>query len=201
MNIITKNLIIMKKSLIATFLLLASFMNVNAQTVIKNDYSSTTTDNETEQSTSDSFGTFNLQYMSFDGFENYGFIDHIVNPNNLGYEFGIRYNFKEHGNMNIDLGINYSFELSNKNDNAVYMILAAGPSFRLQDKYDGIDKNYNIQYKLGFFVDGYINPRLSIKFSRVVASIGYFYWAPEFKFSKDDGATGGVNLAIGINLM
>lgn len=187
----------MKNLVIMTLLSLVTFMNVNAQTVIKNNYNSTTTENSTEQSTSDSFGSFNFQYMSFDGFDNYGIADHFINPNRVGGEFGIRANFERHGNCNIDLGINYSFELTNKNDCSAYLILAAGPSLRMQDKFDGLNKYGKITYKDGFFVDGYINPRLSIKYSHIVASVGYFYWAPKFKFSKNDGATGGLSLAIG----
>lgn len=187
----------MKNLVIVTLLSLVTFINVNAQTVIKNNYNSTTTENSKEQSTSDSFGSFNFQYMSFDGFDNYGIVDHWINPNRIGGEFGIRASFEDHGNYNVDLGINYSFELTNKNDFSAYLILAVGPSFRLQDKIDGFDKRGNLEYKEGFFVDGYINPRLSIKYSHIIASVGYFYWAPKFKFSKDDGATGGLSLAIG----
>ena len=62
--------------------------------------------------------------MSFDGFDNYGIVDHWINPNRIGGEFGIRASFEDHGNYNVDLGINYSFELTNKNDFSAYLILA-----------------------------------------------------------------------------
>ena len=52
-------------------------------------------------------------------------------------------------------------------------------------------------YKSKTTIDGYINPRFTIKYKMVVASVGYFYWARKFKFSKSDGAIGGVNLSLG----
>lgn len=190
----------MKKLVIVTLLSLITIMNVNAQTVIKNNYNSTSTENSTEQTTSDMFGSYNFQYMSFDGFDNYGLSGHFIFPNRIGGEYCVRSSFEAHGNVNCDLGINYSFELTNKNDFSAYLILAAGPSLRIQDEFDGFDKRGDIKYDEGFFVDGFINPRLSIKYSHIFVSVGYFYWAPKFKFSKNDGAIGGLSLAIGCDL-
>lgn len=186
----------MKQLVLVAFLTLVLSINANAQTVISNNYEPITEDQVELQKLSDSFGALNFQYLSFDGGENYGIAACSFNPNNIGVDFGARASFKSHGNLNYDFGINYSFELVNKNDFAGYLTLAIGPSFRIQDKFK-LDDDGDIDYKSGFFVDGYINPRLSIKYDRFVASIGYFYWAPKFKFSKNKGAIGGLSLAVG----
>lgn len=165
----------MKQILSTAIILLVSIVNVYAQNENTND---------NESSLSESFTTFNLQYLAFDGCNNFGLAAHYVNINGLGGDFGVRLNFEDHGNNNVDLGLNYTVGLTHKNDFSVYFTLAGGPSLRIQDKYDGFGPNGKVEYKSAFNVDAYINPRFSFKYKRMVGSIGYFCWAPRFKFKK-----------------
>ena len=111
----------------------------------------------------------------------------------------MRAQFKDHGNFNFDLLFNYSFGLWKQDSNQLLLTLAAGPSLRTQDEISGFDKRGNIEYNSDkFFIDAVVNPRLTVKFGKIYITGGYFYWAPKFKFSKDDGATGGFNIGIGI---
>lgn len=167
----------MRKFILTAIVLIASIVGANAQ--------------EKETITS-----INLHYLSFDGFQNYGLVDYFINPNGFGGEFGLRANLEKHGNYNMDLGVNYAYELTNKNDLTALLVMSLGPSLRMQDQVKGI-KNGTVEYEQKFKFDGFINPRLTVKYKSVMASVGYFYWVPEFKFSKSDGATGGLNVSLG----
>lgn len=195
----------MKKIIFSAFIALIAFVSTNAQDVITNNYDSPITSadgqsvntNSTEED--ESFGGLGLMYYSFDGFENYGLNSNYTNPNGVGLDFGVRAQFKDHGNFNFDLLFNYSFGLWKQDSNQLLLTLAAGPSLRTQDEISGFDKRGNIEYNSDkFFIDAVVNPRLTVKFGKIYITGGYFYWAPKFKFSKDDGATGGFNIGIGI---
>lgn len=146
-------------------------------------------------------GIFNLFYYNFDGLDNYGFIDFFPNLNGIGWEFSVRGNFKQYSNVNADFALNYTFDLWEKDEMSLYLVFAVGPSLRYQDipeyKYDERTGKTEKDSKMKFFVDGILNPRVSFKIKRVFISAGFFYWAPKFKFSKDDGATSGFNVGIG----
>lgn len=192
----------MKKVFIVSLLLAALSFCVNAQTIISNDYSTNTpssysysANNDFEEDLDSTESVFSFVYQNFDGYSNYGFGDQWMTPGAIGFEFFCRASFESHGNYNIDLAPNYSFKLVRNSDLAAYLVLAAGPSFRMQDKVE-IDDDWNINYKLGFFVDCTINPRLVIRYDHIVASVGYYYWAPKFKFGKDNGI-GGVSVSLG----
>lgn len=193
----------MKKSIL-TALVAIVCLSVNAQTVITNNYDSSTNsaDGQSVQPNTDdekeSFGYLGLMYYSFDGFENYGAVTGIVNPNGIGYELAIRSQFKKHGNYNFELLLNYSFGLWAQGANQVAFTLAAGPSMRSYEEIEGMDKYGNFKYKAATAFDCILNPRLTAKFGNLIISGGYYYWAPKFKFSKDDGATGGLNIGVGV---
>ena len=194
----------MKKLFLSAFMTMAFLFGASAQTVITNDYGSPITgaDGQNSSTSSDdeqeSFGYAGLMYYGFDGFENYGIFYGITTPNGVGFDAALRAQFKSHGNFNTDLFINYSFGLWSQNDNQLLLTLAAGPSMRTYDEVKGVNKYGNVEYDSGKTAfDGVINPRLTIKFGRLVLTGGYFYWAPKFKFSKDDGATGGFNVGLG----
>lgn len=195
----------MKKILFMAINAMFAFVSTNAQDVITNDYESPITSvngqsastNNTEDE--ESFAGFGLMYYSFDGFENYGLNVNGVNPNGFGLDVGFRAQFKDHGNWNGDILFNYSFALWKQDSNQLLLTLAAGPSMRFQDEISGFDKKGNIEYsKDKLFFDAVVNPRITVKFGKIYITGGYFYWAPKFKFSKDDGATGGFNVGIGV---
>lgn len=179
------------------FAMMVSLTNINAQTVIQNSYDSNKAEVKKDPNVSESFGTVSFQYLSFDGFENYGLAISQNNPNKWGWDMNLRAQFESHGNYNIDWLANYSVELSKSESFGCYLTLAAGPSLRLQDEAE-INSKGELKWENGFFIDAVLNPRLTLKVNGLAASIGYFYWAPKFKFSKDDGAVGGLSLSIGL---
>lgn len=197
----------MKKLLFTALMATAFLFSANAQTVISNDYGSPITGADGQSASQDSddeaeaFGYVGLMFYSFDGFENYGLFFGNTNPNGLGLDFAVRASFKEHGNVNTDIMFNYSIGLVEKSSTQVAVTLALGPSLRMQDEIKGVDKKGNLEWeKSKIFCDCVINPKLTVRIDKVVISAGYFYWAPKFKFSKDDGATGGFNIGLGINI-
>lgn len=194
----------MKKLLLSAIMATVFLLGTNAQTVITNDYGSPITGadgqdaSQNKEEEKESFGAIGLMFYSFDGFENYGLFATHINPNGVGMDFALRANFKDHGNFNADILINYSFDLWSQNSNQLLLTLAAGPSLRTQDQLKGIDSRGKLEYDEGkFFVDCIINPRITVKFGKFVLTGGYFYWAPKFKFTKKDGATGGFNVGLG----
>ena len=167
---------IMKTIILTTIVFLTSIVSLNAQE-------------------KESISPICLQYMSFEGGENYGLVDYFIKPNGIGGEFGLRTSFKQHANFNF--GVNYAHELTSNKDVTALLVMSLGPSLRIQDQVKDIDRYGKADYKSKTTIDGYINPRFTIKYKMVVASVGYFYWARKFKFSKSDGAIGGVNLSLG----
>lgn len=165
-----------KKTIIPMCALFCS-LTMNAQE------SKTNVSNVSNESTV--FSTVGLGYYDFDGMENYGITIQGYTVNGVSLDIAIRANFEEHGNVNGDFGLNYTFGLYQKDDLGLYLTLAAGPSFRTQDQLDGFDKHDNPNYKSKFMVDGFVNGRLSVKYKNIMLSGGYYYWAPKFKFGKD----------------
>ena len=151
----------------------------------------------------DLIGGIFLVYYGFDGFCNYGVSDYFLKPNGVSGEFNLRTQFKQYSNYNVDLGINYSFLLWEQDKATLLLTLAAGPSFRMQNvsqiEYNERTGKTTEESKEKFYIDGFVNPRLTLQVGKVILSAGYFYWAPQFKFSKDDGATGGFNVGIAYN--
>ena len=190
----------MKKIFSVAILTIAFGLTANAQTVITNDYGSQTSASSTQRFSDDdeteAFSWAGVSYYSFDGFENWGIDAHNVTPNGLGMDFGARINFEKNGNFNWDLGFNYSFGLWNNNDMNLLLTLAAGPSFRSQTVSEYNEKNGKIEEKSKFYIDCFINPRLSFKASKFVVTAGYYFWAPKFKFGKDYKADG-FNVGVG----
>jgi hypothetical protein len=196
----------MKRLLFTAFMATAFLFGANAQTVISNDYSSPITGADGQgvsQSSDDEAESYSygaVGFYSFDGFENWGITYGGINPNGIGLDFALRMNFKKHGNFNADVLLNYSLGLVSKGSTQVALTLAFGPSFRTQDEFKGFNDKLKEEWDTGkFFCDGVLNPRLSIKMGKLALSAGYFYWAPKFKFSKDDGATGGFNCSLGLS--
>ena len=196
----------MKRLLFTAVMATAFFFGTSAQTVIYNDYSSPITGADGQgvsQSSDDEAESYSygaVGFYSFDGFENWGIAYGGINPNGIGLDFAFRMNFKEHGNFNVDVLLNYSVGLVSNGSTQVALTFALGPSFRTQDELKGVNSKGNLEWENGkFFCDGVVNPRLSVKLGKLALSAGYFYWAPKFKFSKDDGATGGFNCSLGLS--
>ena len=196
----------MKRLLFTAVMATAFFFGTSAQTVINNDYSSPITGADGQgvsQSSDDEAESYSygaVGFYSFDGFENWGIAYGGINPNGIGLDFAFRMNFKEHGNFNVDALLNYSVGLVSNGSTQVALTFALGPSFRTQDELKGVNSKGNLEWENGkFFCDGVVNPRLSVKLGKLALSAGYFYWAPKFKFSKDDGATGGFNCSLGLS--
>lgn len=197
----------MKKFYFLASLAFAFATTLNAQTVINNNYDETSTSIGTQTNNSEKdemIGTFNLGFWTFKGVNNFGFMDYLLTPNGIGGEFGARANFKTHGNANIDLGINYSFKLWHQEKNKLLLTIAAGPSFRFQDVLKNIDVKVSStgristkeEWKNKFFVDLYINPRITLAVWRINIAAGYYLWAQKFKFS-DGYVAHGFNASIG----
>lgn len=188
----------MKKILISALTMLSFCFSANAQTVISNNYEGSPITSSTETTESDddeSFLPYAVSYYSFDGFENWGIGFQAINPNKFGMEMGIRMNFEEHGNYNIDLGLNYSFKLFSSGETKGFLVLAAGPSFRLQDQYDIEDDEWDTGK---FFFDGFATGRINICHKRLTVGAGYYVWGPKFKFGSDYRADG-FTLSLGYN--
>lgn len=137
----------------------------------------------------------NLIYYGFDGFSNYGIGFQGINENGFGFGITIRSSLKDNAPFNEDLDFSYSYPLSLNADCTVFLTMALGPSIRMQNESDekGSDK-------LKFYIDGFINPRVSLKYKKLLLSGGFFFWAPQFKFSKEEGGTSGFNVALGFDI-
>ena len=184
----------MKTVILSVAMMVAGFSFAKAQ-VVSNNYDTPVTQETTteEENGKETFSYVGFGFESFDsygGFENYGLAMHALTPNGFGMDFNLRASLEDHGNYNVDLGANYSFKLWGNDDSKLLATLALGPSFRLQDQFQGFDDQDKEKYKEKFFVDLYINPRVSFRYKRVVVSAGYFFWAAKFKFSKDYRANG-----------
>lgn len=130
---------------------------------------------------------FSVSYYSFDGFENWGVNLNFMKLNKFGGEVGYRMNFKSHGNYNVDLGLNYSIKLYKGDNTKIFLTPSIGASLRMQDQLKLEEKNGKLQedWKEKFFVDGYAQARLFISYKNIGISVGYFGWAPEFKFGDN----------------
>ena len=188
------------KKLIISLLMAASALLVNAQTVIRSDYSSSPTKAESVKESNNDYETFfpaQFVFLTFDGGNNYGIAVSQYTPNGIGFDWLTRASFKKYGNFNMDLAVNYSFLLSQNDDLSLFLTASIGPSFRMQDvqEYDFYAQKEKDKTK--YYIDGVINPRLLLKYKKLTLSAGYFYWAPQFKFSKKDGGMGGLSLSLG----
>lgn len=186
----------MKKLFISLFMA-ASALLVNAQTtVIRSDYSSSQTRVETVKESNNNYETFSpgqFIFLTFDDFNNYGIGLSQYTPNGIGFDWFVRAAFEKYGNFNQDLAVNYTFPLAQNDELSLYLTASIGPSIRIQNVYDFQEE----EDKTKLFIDGVTNPRLVMKYEKFTLSAGYFYWAPQFKFSKDDGAMGGLSLSLG----
>ena len=188
------------KKLIISLLMAASALLVNAQTVIRSDYSSSPTKAESVKESNNDYETFfpaQFVFLTFDGGNNYGIAVSQYTPNGIGFDWLTRASFKEYGNYNMDLAVNYTFLLSQNDDLSLFLTASIGPSFRMQDVQEYDFDAQKEKDKTKYYIDGVINPRLLLKYKKLTLSAGYFYWAPQFKFSKKDGGTGGLSLSLG----
>ena len=147
------------------------------------------------------FGTVGLMYYGFDGFEEYGVYLGGAIPNNFSYEMGLRHYFISHGHTNMDIMLNYSFGLWLQDTNQLLFTLNVGPSMRIYDQPTDKVIGETVHYETKFACDCAINPRITVKLGKFSLTGGFFYWAPKFKFNKDDGATSGFNVGIGYVIM
>ena len=189
-------LIIMKTFFVLISFVFCGIMSSHAQTnsVVKKTASETMT-------------SAGISYYGFDGFDNWGIAIQSIKPNGVSGELALRTNFDDHGNYNLDLGINYSFALLTSGDVKLYLTAAAGPSLRLQDEYKGTETvvtqhnslalgKYTTSYDKenwdsnNFYVDCYLNARATLAYKSIAISGGYYYWAPKFKFGKKYKADG-----------
>lgn len=184
----------MKKIMIFALMVLAFSFSVNAQIVVANNYDSPISGaTDVEEDDDVEFAIAGISYYSFDGFDNWGIGSTRINPNGLGMDFGLRASFEEHGNFSWDLGLNYSFKLVTNGSTKAFLTLAAGPSFRMQDQIDLETGEWDSGK---FLFDAFANARLAVCFDKIYASVGYFLWAPKFKFDGDYRADG-FNITIG----
>lgn len=196
----------MKKTLLMAIVAVAFGLNANAQTVINNNYGSpiqsangqTATVDDSDES--EAISSFNLVYYGHKGFSNYGFTDYFLNPNGLGFDFGLRTNFKKNSNFNVDLGINYAFQLLKNGDLKLFFVPSIGPSLRLQSyeefNYNSKTGKTTTKSKTGFYCDLFFNPRITINYGHIMITGGYYMWAPKFKF-EDGYLNHGFNVALG----
>lgn len=149
--------------------------------VVKNSNTATQSEDDSDVSNA------GINYYSFDGFENWGINADYMSLNKFGGGFAVRMNFKDHGNINVDLGINYSIKLYKGENTTIFLTPSIGPSLRMQDQLTLKEKNGKIQeeWKEKFLFDGYAQARLYLTYQRVGISAGYFAWAPEFKFGDN----------------
>lgn len=182
----------MKHLILSAVMLLVGLTAANAQVVSNNyDDSPITQENKSDENNGkETFSYVGFGFESFNGFNNYGLAMHFLTPNGFGMDYNLRASFKDHGNYNVDVGVNYSFQIWGQEDTNLLLSLALGPSFRLQDELKGFDDHGNAEYKEKFFVDLYINPRVTFRYKRFAISAGYFLWAEKFKFSKGYRANG-----------
>lgn len=166
-------------------------------------YSNLNNEQQTVQSPSNgeetkkTLSALGLNYYSFDGYDNWGFGGYFISCNGFGMDITLRSQLKSHGNFNVDLGLNYSYQIYQKDNMYALLTLAAGPTFRTQDEPE-IDYYGKITWKTGsFFCDAFVTPRLTLYVNKFSITAGYYYWAPKWKFSKDDGASGGFCASIG----
>lgn len=172
----------MKKVLFSAIMAVMAFTNANAQTVVTNDYNTPITDETIQQDRGrESLVTMSLSYYNFEGGYNVGFSDSYIRPNFIGFDFNYRLSFKDKGNMNFDLGVNYSPKLWSENDYALFLTPSVGPSFRIQDGK--------------FNVDFYFNPRLIFNYKSFIVSAGYYMWVAKANFS--DGMNHGFQASLG----
>lgn len=178
------------KKLLFTLMAILTINVANAQTIINNYDGVDNLTFDTEAEDNESFSCVGLGFYSYDGFENYGLSCGRYTFNGFGFSNAIRMNFEKHGNWNWDFMPNYSFGAYKKDDLLVLITGEFGPSFRMQDQYDGIDKNNNIKYKSKFLIDAFIGVKGTVKFNTFALSAGYHLWAPKFKFGEKNRCDG-----------
>lgn len=151
-----------------------------------------------QSATDESSALVGIGYHSFDNLDNWSLEIQSINPNKVGVDVKIRMCYETHGNYNIDLGPNYSFLLHSANDTRLFFIAGAGPSIGMRDVLQGVKvtEHEHIftggtytttteEWKEKWFLDGFVNLRLTLKYKNVFLSAGYFLWAPKFKFGKN----------------
>lgn len=141
------------------------------------------------------FSFMGLAYYNFDGVSCYGLTGSCITPYSIGLDMGIRSSLKDKAPFNYDFGINYSYPFVNENDVSAFLVIGGGPSFRGQEVY-----NEKGDTEIKMFIDAFIYPRLVFRYKKLFLSAGYFYWAPQFKFGKDDGGVGGFSASLGLNI-
>lgn len=127
-------------------------------------------------------------YWFFDGLETYGLQMTNLTYNGWASEINVRFNFSDYTVGVCDFAfLGYSMGLTEFNNGAFYFALVGGPSLRFQDEYNLEDD----ENKMKVYIDAYISASLNIQFSeRFLLKGGYYFWAPQFKFSKDYRADG-----------
>ncbi|MBQ9561106.1 MAG: hypothetical protein IJV10_02365 [Prevotella sp.] len=189
----------MKRIILSVIISALGFGNTYSQTIVRNNYDTPigdeTIQQDREEHGNQRIGVIKFTFLSFKGGENYGIGGELLNANGIGGEYCVRTDFKSHGNINIDLGLNATYEILKDDDTNFLFTIAAGPSIRMQDELSDIKVNYNQytgkyttteKYDFKFYVDLIVNPRFSLRYKNVLISAGYFMWAPKAKFS--DGA-------------
>ena len=195
----------MKKFFISLFMA-ANVLLVNAQTVIRSDYSTPASGSSNEASKVNDYETQYLvslnHFLDFGDF-NLSVRSSVFNPNSFGFEFGWigadggSYNGVDFSSQMFDLGANYTYVLSNSEKTKLLLTMGLGPSldFVTASAYDKIEKKSKSKTKTT--IDGYIYPNLTFMYKHISLSIGYYFRAPEFKFREKDGADGFFAFGIG----
>lgn len=207
----------MKKIFISFVLFALAVSGANAQVVISNDYANDATLNNVvggiygnnaasrtasgnDDGKSERFVTLGLTYYNFgdvdgESIYEYGMSNMFVNPGHIGLDFNIRVLWKSKiNNYGVDLGPNFAIDLWKQDNKGLFIILGAGLSY-----HESTVDLYGVKTKSkGFGL--FANPRLALKFGKVVLSGGYFLGAHKFKFSKEYKYDGfNISLAVGMN--
>lgn len=152
----------MKKFFISLFMA-ASVLSMNAQAVIRSDYSTPASSSSNEASKVNDYET---QYLvSLNHFLDFGEFNlsvrgSVFNPNSFGFEFGWigadggTYNHTSLSSQMFDIGANYTYVLSKSEHTNLYATLGIGPS--LDFFTSTIHENSESKSKTKTYIDGYI---------------------------------------------
>ena len=197
------------KKLYVLALCMATIYTCKAQNVVGNKYGNIIIKDSIPVSTIDvhetsdkdlHMCTMGFMYYDTDGLKNYGYDVNYMTYNSFGFQGAFRGSFKEHGNINFDLGINYSYWLTHDENSCIALTIGVGPTIRMQDVGEPVINKQGTyvrtDYEGHIFVDAFFNPRLTIKYGRLSVFGGYFLWIPKFEWDyKTDGYHVGIGLA------
>lgn len=132
---------------------------------------------------------------TFEKDHSFGFGATIINPNFIGFEIESLFsiNSGKFTGGGVDVGPNYAFELPTAGDIRLFLTASLGPTIYYSQKVDDEGKETS---KMKFNFGAYGDAKFVVNYKRFMISAGYIYRAPEFKFSKNKGASGGLIVSV-----